>query len=768
MAISVHNRGDRIRSSHQWGGVMFATPIMFVATLMLFGLAYDGYRVYRENIEQDRLARSIGVVALKAYRTAGCDYDRDGDNAGRVKFALNAAMNTVDIKDISANSIPAISLPSSGPVEVVFEDTSGPSLGKVVVRLGSLSSSDDTSLEGLNPCSIEPVTGLTLSPSAVDNWEAGQPFQSGLIPSDFDWKQYLASNLDLVRANIDTEIESKRHFAKYGLNEGRSGYVLKRQEAHQFIGADVKVFGLSSTRRSGGFARLFGVQTLGRSNSPVLAVLDISKPEPQYAPAQPLQIAEIEIGTNPPAFRKPVIDPSKVSYTMSMDVMIERTGSSWRNIFNSGDLDCCDATTRRPALFISGNDSGRPNVIHLVHGTSAGYDPSFGTGDYNGNNRYVMTSFAATPGVYFNITWTVDNGRLTTYINGVPDSTGSTTGGFNWAEQNWRWNAYLTQWPTRPQNTEGSVKVKNVYWWNRSLAASEVRPLQVSEIEIGTNPPVFKKPVIDRSKVSYTMSMDVTIERTASSWRNILNSSIKDCCDETTRRPAVFITGNEQGPANRIVLVHGQTSPGDNNKHVITSFAATPGVPFNLTWTVDNGRLTTYVNGVPDPTGSTIGGFNWAEENWSWNSYLTQLPNRTQNTEGSVKVKNVNWWNRPLAPGEIAQLSSVLSSSGGATLSQHCVSDPIYEKGWIVAVQPGRYPNIAALGVPQKHLSSLRVQKGMRVTLYEDLDFLGKSVTLTGDTPCLLSMDFNDATSSIVVEKDGAEPVLYRFVEPAQ
>jgi len=115
---------------------MIAIPLMMVAALMLFGLVYDGYRVYRENIEQDRRARSIGAIALKAYQRAGCEYDRNDNNAGRVKFAFNAAMSAVDIKDVSARAVPELTLPSSSPIEVAFKNIS---CSLVVVRLGSLS-----------------------------------------------------------------------------------------------------------------------------------------------------------------------------------------------------------------------------------------------------------------------------------------------------------------------------------------------------------------------------------------------------------------------------------------------------------------------------------------------------------------------------------------------------------------------------------------------------------------------------------------------------
>ncbi|MBO3458588.1 beta/gamma crystallin family protein [Aetokthonos hydrillicola Thurmond2011] len=48
-------------------------------------------------------------------------------------------------------------------------------------------------------------------------------------------------------------------------------------------------------------------------------------------------------------------------------------------------------------------------------------------------------------------------------------------------------------------------------------------------------------------------------------------------------------------------------------------------------------------------------------------------------------------------------------------------------------------------------ISSLRVPDGMRVTLYSDTHFQGKSKTFTQDTP-YVGDDFNDITSSIIVE----------------
>lgn len=195
---------------------------------------------------------------------------------------------------------------------------------------------------------------------------------------------------------------------------------------------------------------------------------------------QALQTAEIDISAAPPAFNVPTGFDTKsgVSYTMSMNVRIDQVGNSWRNIFNNGSHDCCDATSRRPAVFITGKDASPPNRIHIVHGSD------------EDNNRNIVTQFAASPGVYFNLTWVVDGNKLTTYINGIPDPAGSVTGKFNWgspAQSSWNWNQYLKEYKTRTENTAGPVKVKNVYWFNKALTPAEIKTIASSSSGTGTS-----------------------------------------------------------------------------------------------------------------------------------------------------------------------------------------------------------------------------------------------------------------------------------------
>jgi hypothetical protein len=153
---------------------------------------------------------------------------------------------------------------------------------------------------------------------------------------------------------------------------------------------------------------------------------------------------------------------STVAYTMSLDILIEKSSGGWRCLLANSPITWpIDNIRRRPALFITGENyrdsEGRaaPNHIHIVHAV---------VGDVNTS---ITTSFKAPEGQYFNLTWTVGNGVLTTYINGVVDSKGTVSGAFTWAPTNaWTWG---------PEGEKaGSLTVRNVYWFNKALSASEV------------------------------------------------------------------------------------------------------------------------------------------------------------------------------------------------------------------------------------------------------------------------------------------------------
>jgi Concanavalin A-like lectin/glucanases superfamily len=194
---------------------------------------------------------------------------------------------------------------------------------------------------------------------------------------------------------------------------------------------------------------------------------------PVWSTGQKIQDAPLDISTQttPFATAPTGINTSQpVSYTMSMDINIAQAGPSWRNVFNNGSHDCCDGTSRRPALFITGNDAAPANRVHIVHGAN------------EDNNRNIVSNFTATLGKWFNVTWVVDGGSMKTYFNGVPDATVSGT--FNWGnpvQNQWRWNEYVQEYPTRGANTAGALSVANVYWWNSALTPDQIATLAIPQ-----------------------------------------------------------------------------------------------------------------------------------------------------------------------------------------------------------------------------------------------------------------------------------------------
>jgi beta-glucanase (GH16 family) len=88
--------------------------------------------------------------------------------------------------------------------------------------------------------------------------------------------------------------------------------------------------------------------------------------------------------------------------------------------------------------------------------------------------------------------------------------------------------------------------------------------------------------------------------------------------------------------------------------------------------------------------------------------------------------------------------------TGVATAYQDC-----NYAGYGVALPEGRYTlaQLQALGARNDDLSSLRVNAGYQVTLYENDNFAGASVTKTADTSCLVGDGFNDRATSLVVAR---------------
>ena len=92
------------------------------------------------------------------------------------------------------------------------------------------------------------------------------------------------------------------------------------------------------------------------------------------------------------------------------------------------------------------------------------------------------------------------------------------------------------------------------------------------------------------------------------------------------------------------------------------------------------------------------------------------------------------------------------SSGGVATIYQHCNYG-----GYSASLNPGSYTlsQLQSLGVVNDDISSIKVQSGFQVTMYQHDNFTGNTLTKSGDDACLVDDGFNDDVSSLVVSAVG-------------
>ena len=181
------------------------------------------------------------------------------------------------------------------------------------------------------------------------------------------------------------------------------------------------------------------------------------------AQGQKIQVAEFNVNDAIGTAEPTGIDKKKVAYTMSMDIKLLANPNQYNMesfIFSNDESPkrtMVGTTHRRPALILLGsqlrNERDKTGRLFVAHSTGPDtFDK-------------VKTKFKATQGQYFNITWTVADGLLSVYIDGKLDST--LKGAFTWSTKanKWSWN---------PEGGDMPISIKNVYWFNKALSASEV------------------------------------------------------------------------------------------------------------------------------------------------------------------------------------------------------------------------------------------------------------------------------------------------------
>ena len=150
------------------------------------------------------------------------------------------------------------------------------------------------------------------------------------------------------------------------------------------------------------------------------------------------------MATTPPTLTTPNV------YSFTIDVNAERHVNAWRAIFNKGTFDLA----LRPRV----DESELWRQISFKHGMSS--------------TQYIDIIHNSTfaPAKYSKITVVADGTTTKVYVDGtyMNDTVNASVGPP--ATGTWKWNS--------SSNTNGYLKVKNFYWWNKALTATEVSSLR--------------------------------------------------------------------------------------------------------------------------------------------------------------------------------------------------------------------------------------------------------------------------------------------------
>ena len=194
---------------------------------------------------------------------------------------------------------------------------------------------------------------------------------------------------------------------------------------------------------------------------------------------------DLKAGWNPagiPVKSGTIAGSGAVTYTLSFYVKpgpAVANNGVWPNVFLRGNSST-NQTNRCPGIWF---ESGKLSLTLIHSGTTNKHD--------NG-----ISSSALTAGEWSHITMVVNNNVMMVYVNGVLDKTYTATDPFVWGTSDNAWVSMGTS--TDPTVTgdwakpNDSLEVKDYYWWNRALTASEVGTLAgvstyMPEQKVGTS-----------------------------------------------------------------------------------------------------------------------------------------------------------------------------------------------------------------------------------------------------------------------------------------
>ena len=214
------------------------------------------------------------------------------------------------------------------------------------------------------------------------------------------------------------------------------------------------------------------------------------------ASGQAIQVAPLEIGT--PTSKIPLSNPptgyatqTTPSYTMTFDIQVDGAHNYWRNIMAHDDA------SRGPAVFIWPSDNlDWGNHIQI-------YQTPNGANTVNGKDPLVTDGTTWTT-----ITWTVNNGTLQLYTNGIADNSVTLTAPYAWPtpDPTWFWRD-----TSRASQSPRSIMVRNVYFWPSALTSTQIALLA---------PPASTEPNPCAGYTSTTLASTVTAACLQKTWKD--------------------------------------------------------------------------------------------------------------------------------------------------------------------------------------------------------------------------------------------------------
>jgi len=230
----------------------------------------------------------------------------------------------------------------------------------------------------------------------------------------------------------------------------------------------------------------------------------------------------------------------------------------------------------------------------------------------------------------------------------------------------------------------------------RSTVWTTGQKLQGDPLEIGTAVvPLTTQPTLPTT-ATYSISMDLNVAATPSSWRTILTS--KDGCDwnnnaptQNTRRPVIYIAGADVGArVNQLCINHtdsGSNWQGDGSKLNgvdRTGPDFTFGKWFNLTVTMDSASKTgkLYIDGTLKGNFTAPNAFAWPSPATTWTWGNTCYTNGGRDTQ-SVKVANAYFFQSVLTDAQVSKLVVPSAPTTGVPTTSYYTPEPYSDSGFM-------------------------------------------------------------------------------------